>query len=312
VKAGRPTGTQPVQGGTAKPGGAKYPWESSVTGRETVPGPSKFEDHITGSVAWGLTQLEWLGILPAVRVAPVRAAAATFYMARSVPGPNGREIQGTMSPDEHHTGDNDLYTNLLAQWLTGESFKLPKDGTSFLTYDGDRLAGYKQAAAVLAVYPLQHPAAEKQAAAMLKRFAPKVTKNGPAMTDSVHAVIAARSGDAETAYGYWQDAWRPFTGHALGLFSEKRTSDRTVFMTGAGGGLQAVLYGFAGMRIDPPKSAVPRSGFQVKLKSGATMSVRPQLPKTWLSMNIRNATVDGVRRRITITPNLISVRPELP
>ena len=65
-----------------------------------------------------------------------------------------------MSPDENHIGDNDLYTNLLAMWLTNgrkwpatPTYKLPKDAKGFLTYDGDPVKGYKQAAAILACYP---------------------------------------------------------------------------------------------------------------------------------------------------------------
>ncbi|MDX2066445.1 MAG: hypothetical protein SFX74_11945 [Fimbriimonadaceae bacterium] len=313
LKAGRPTGTQPVSEGRPQPGGAKFPWESSVSGRETVPGPSKFEDHITGSVAWGLTQLEWLGVLHAAKVEPMRKAAAEFYRARSVPGPTGREIKGTMSPDEHHTGDNDLYTNVLAQWLTGEAFKLPKDQSSFLTYDGDAVKGYKQAAAVLAIYPLQYAPAEAQASAMLKRFAPKVTRNGPAMTDSVHALIAARHGDAAEAYRYWQDSWQPFTGHALGLFSEKRTSDRTVFMTGVGGSLQAVLYGFAGLRLDPPGVKPPADAkWKRRLKSGATLSLRPRLPDAWKRITVRYAIIDGEAVHLEISRDRVAVTPAKP
>ena len=121
-----------------------------------------------------------------------------FYTMRG----RGGEIKGTMSPDENHIGDNDLYTNLLAMWLTNgrkwpatPTYKLPKDATSFLTYDNDPVKGYKQAAAVLACYPLQYPPAEAQTKVMLERFAPKVNANGPAMTDSIHAsALGARSG----------------------------------------------------------------------------------------------------------------------
>jgi trehalose/maltose hydrolase-like predicted phosphorylase len=299
----------------------KFPWESSVTGMETVPGPSQKEIHITGSVLWALHQAAAFGLAPADKVKHATEGASNMYEARKVDGPSGWELHDVMSPDENHIGDNDLYTNLLAGWLKNRSdsrippskvwekllYKLPKDDQTFLTYDNDRLRGYKQAAAVLSIYPLQYPPAEKQARAMMERFADKVIKNGPAMTDSVHSVIWSRLGERDKAYAAWKASWEPFTRHPLMLFSEKRVRSKTYFTTGAGGALQSVLYGFAGMRLDWQKE--PGSAWSTRLRGDNWLSVKPNLPPSWKSLKFRNFTVDGRRYSLSVSPNAVQVVP---
>lgn len=311
LRAGKPnasngTAFNPVETPESE-GGLMYPWESSVTGKETVPGPSKWQHHITGTVAFGLAKAAALGLIPAEDAARVRRGAATFYMARSEPGPNGREIKATMSPDEHFTGDNDLYTNLLAEWTTGGKtrFKRPQDDQGFLTYDGDTLRGYKQAAAVLAIYPLQHPEAEKQAKTMMERFSGKTTRNGPAMSDSIHALIWARLGDPDMGYRAWRASWEPFTDNSLMLFSEKRNKDLSYFTTGAAGSLQTVLYGFAGFRLDWERR--PSAKWSMPLKGGSWLSVEPHLPPQWKSIKVKNFTVLGRRLTLTVSQEGVQV-----
>jgi trehalose/maltose hydrolase-like predicted phosphorylase len=217
-----------------------------------------------------------------------------------------------VSPDEGHFGDNDLYTNLLAQWcvdggswehrLPGQAggtptFRLPQDKTSFLTYDNDTLRGYKQAAAVLSIYPLQYPPAEKEAKVMMDRFADKVIKDGPAMTESVHALIWARLGESDKAYDAWEKSWKEFVKEPHLLFSEKRKKTTTYFATGSAGSLQTVLYGFLGFRIDSKNQ--DGAQWSTPLALGRILSVRPNLPNSWKSVKFKNFTVLG--RRYTLS-----------
>jgi len=314
LAAGRPTHSGKLGTLSGLNGGVKYPWESSVSGKETVPGPSRFEDHITGSVAFMLRQASALALAPATQVPAIRRGAATFFAARSQPGSAGREIRDLMSPDENHIGDNDLYTNLLAQSLAGEvpaseplRFRLPKDADSFLTYDNDPIRGYKQAAAVLAIYPLQFPEAERQARTMMERFADKVTPNGPAMSDSVHALIWARLGERDKAYETWRKSWVEFTDQPLMLFSEKRKKATSYFTTGAGGSLQTVLFGFLGFRLDWKEE--PDAVWSTKLDGDAWLSIKPNLPRSWKSVKFRNFTVQNRRYTLTATPSAVRVVP---
>ena len=294
--------------------GMMFPWESSVTGKETVRASSVKEHHISGSVLWGLNLSEQAGIAPPPEVGKVARGVAKFFENRSITGVSGREIKDVMSPDENHIGDNDLYTNLLAQWaMNGRKwdgptkFKLPKDANSFLTYDNDKERGYKQAAAVLSIFPLQYPPAEKQARVMMERFEGKVSKNGPAMSDAIHATIWARLGEKEKAYDAWKRSWEPFVKGPQMLFSEKRSSERTYFYTGAAGCLNTVIYGFAGFRFDdkPLDGAV----WKKKLKSGWWLSCKPCLPPKWESLMINPMIIDGQKYRVEITPEKVTIQP---
>jgi len=291
----------------------KYAWESSASGRETAPGHWNKEYHVSGDVAWAMNQLSALGLYNPQHVADtIRRIGFGFELLADSSGTtNPRKIKDTVSPDENHTGDNDLYTNLLAQWTANLGawsfpptynrastvYKLPEDDKSFLTYDNDPLRGYKQAAAVLSIYPLQYPPAEKQAKVMMDRFADKVTKNGPAMSDSVHALIWARLGEKDKAYKTWQDSWKPFTKQPLLLFSEKRVKPTTYFTTGAAGSLQTVLFGFLGFRLDSVEEQ--GAAWSKKLEGNSWLSIKPNLPLNWKSVKLKNFIVHG--RHYTLT-----------
>jgi hypothetical protein len=321
IAAGRPTGARPL--GPPAPGehpsgvnGAKFPWESSVSGLETVPGPSRYQDHISGSVSFTADRAAALGLFPPADAERIRNGVGWFFTSRRERTDRGWEIRGTMSPDEHrHAADNDLYTNLLAQWVAnggrwdgpGERYHLPRDETTFLTYDDDPLMGYKQAAAVLAIYPLQYPQAEAEARLMMERFEGRVTEHGPAMTDSVHATIWARLGESERAYEAWHKSWRPFVKEPHLMFSEKRHRPIAYFTTGAGGSLQTVIYGFLGFRID--SEPVPGAAWTKELIGENWLSIRPNLPPTWKSATLKNFAVRGARYTLSVTPDGATVRP---
>ncbi|MFN3683868.1 MAG: glycosyl hydrolase family 65 protein [Fimbriimonadaceae bacterium] len=294
-----------------RPGEQPFPWESSVSGRETVPGPSQKEIHIVGSVCLGLEWAEALGLVRGRELADVWRYSAAFFRQRATRGREGLlELRDVMSPDEHHTGDNDLYTNLLAEWLLNDRsfvgprrFVRPMADGHFATYDGDRLRGYKQTAALLAIYPLQHPEAEAQATKMIAAFLGKTAANGPAMSLSVESLILARHQDPERAYRLWRDSWSRYTNGALGLFNEKPRRESSVFLTGAGGCLQTILYGFAGFRIDSKPQDM--AGWSRHLDAGKQLSMRPALPSAWRSMTLRNISVRGRKLTLTITRDKI-------
>jgi trehalose/maltose hydrolase-like predicted phosphorylase len=302
-EAGRPNAK-----GQSKPsgikGGLKFPWESAKTGKEVALATSRYEDHITGSVAWSQNYGAMLGIIPKAKADEIRKGAAAFYLARSEPSPEGRHIRAVMSPDENHIGDDDLYTNLLAQWCTGQKFYLPKDSKSLLTYEGDPVRSYKQAAAVLAIYPLQDPVAVSQAKVMMERFGDKTIPNGPAMSGSIHALIWARLGETERAYETWRDSWQPYK-RGIGLMAEKRHKPETNFLTGQAGCLQTVLYGFCGFVVDWKPQ--PGALWSKQLKSGAWISIKPHLPAKWKSVTLNPVVLDGVRYKVEISPSQVNV-----
>ncbi|HZH98036.1 MAG TPA: glycosyl hydrolase family 65 protein, partial [Fimbriimonadaceae bacterium] len=146
---------------------------------------------------------------------------------------------------------------------------------------------------------------EEQAKVMMERFADKVTPNGPAMSDSVHALIWARIGEDEKAYTTWRKSWMEFTDHPLMLFSEKRRKAVTYFTTGAAGCLQTVIYGFLGFRID--SGQVPDPQWEKELHGGRWLTVKPNLPKSWKKVTLKNFTVLGQRYTLTATHDRVDV-----
>jgi hypothetical protein len=305
----------------------QYPWESSISGLEVSPTETRQQHHISGSVLFALDKAAALNLADTATVRQIGKEVAEFYRWRSVTKPVSEldpsskapkdmqfeTIENTISPDEFFRGDHDLYTNCVAEWARmnygseqlGNPYYRPSDGQSYLNYGGDRLRGYKQAAGVLAIFPLQDPSVEAQARPMMNRFADKITRNGPAMTESVHATIWARLGDTDKAYEVWRKSWGEFTNHPLMLFSEKRSKDVTYFTTGAGGCLQTVVYGFLGFRLDYRK--VPGSAWSIPLKNGRWLSVKPNLPKAWKKVTVKNLSILGKRYTLTATHDRVDV-----
>lgn len=297
----------------SKSAGQPWPWESAVTGKNVAPAMAR-EIHIVGDVLWQLKQAEALGLLSGAedkdRLQQAFTVAKAFWKTQMKKNPDGTwSIPNVTSPDENHTGDNDLYTNLLAQWtLNGGSWekhsalrlKLPKDNISFLTYDDDRLLRtYKQAAAVLSIFPLQFPPAEQEAKTMILRFSDKTIPNGPAMSTSLTSLLMARYETPEKAYLEWRKSWEDnVQGHFL-AFSEKKLQDRSIFMTGEAGCLNAVIYGFAGVRIDTQ----PQAGAQVKVKlnDGQWLSVVPHLPEAWNRLTLHGVWIMGKAYTLTVS-----------
>jgi trehalose/maltose hydrolase-like predicted phosphorylase len=163
---------------------------------------------------------------------------------------------------------------------------IPKNADGvILRCDGDDgKPGTKQADGELLLWPAQYSGADAKTFDFHKK---RPIKNGPAMTDSVHALIAARLGRADEAEEEFRASYRPFVRGPFLLFSEKRSLDRCVFTTGCGGVLQAVLYGFGGLdfthwdRIEKAPVA---------------------LPKGWTKLEIQGVSYKGKRYTLTVTP----------
>ncbi len=286
--------------------GMKFPWESSVTGKEVCLQKTKRQEHISGDVVWGLTQAEAMGLAEPKDVTRISRAVSVYYDARSTNTNRGKEIQDVVSPNEKFEGNNDLYTNMLAQWVscdrrwnTKGEYVVPQDKRSLLNYDGDPLKDYQQAAGLLAIYPLQCPRAEGNARAMMDRFAGQISPSGPAMGQAVTATIWARLGEKEKAYQAWIESWKPFLKGPNNLFSERRTAVRPYFFTGAAGAIDTVLYGFLGFRID--RFPLPGAKWTKRLKSGWWLSAKPCVPDELGSITIKDLNIDGTAYKVTAT-----------
>jgi len=287
--------------------GAMFPWESDDTGEEATPAwalTGTFEHHITADVAiafWNyyrVTQnMSWLK----ERGYPMMKEVADYWVSRSIKNEDGSySIKNVVGANEFAPNvDDNAFTNGSAitalQYATeaaktvGETpnpnwdevaakiriLKFP-DGTTkeHATYNGERI---KQAYVNLLTYPLNVVNEEATVLKDLKYYEPKLAEEGPAMGQSVFAVIYARLGDAKEAYRLFRRSYEPNKRPPFGALAEAATSDNPYFATGAGGMLQVVLFGFGGLDIT-------EQGIVQK---------NPILPKEWKSLTLKGVGPEG-------------------
>lgn len=281
--------------------GAMYPWEADDTGTEATPAwalTGTFEHHITADVAiafWNYYLVtknkSWL----AQKGYPVLKSIADYWASRVSSNNDGTySILNVVGANEFAPNvDDNAFTNGSAkmalryahdaaqllgekpndQWLKiAEKIRILKmpDGTTkeHSNYMGERI---KQADANLLAFPLGVITDKAAVLRDLRYYEPKLAEEGPAMGKAIYAVLYARMGDAETAYRLFKEGYSPNKRPPFGALAEAATSNNPYFATGAGGLLQAVLFGFGGLHIEP-SGIVQRN---------------PVLPKTWKSITIK-------------------------
>jgi trehalose/maltose hydrolase-like predicted phosphorylase len=267
------TPTQPIKG-------AKFPWESSLTGKESIPpGNNEGNDEIhidsdialaqwqyyeaSGNTAW-LRDKAW----------PVLKDIANYWATRAVPDASGGyDIDHVQPPDEYHDPvDNSVTTNAGAKtslriaiqaagilgkpadpaWSrVADGLKIPVDAAlgihpEYQGYSGQQV---KQADVTLLQYPWGVPMPSELAQNDLDYYTQHTDPDGPSMTDSIATIDAAALGSAGcTAYNHLRNSVEPFIAAPFDQFHETRTGGAFTFTTGEGGYLQQFLYGFTGLR----------------------------------------------------------------
>jgi len=262
--------------------GAMYPWESASTGAEDTPATSlcgTFQHHVTADVAIGFWRYylvtgdkEWLE----TRGWPVLKATAEFWASRAEKKDDGLwHIDNVMCADEWALNkDDNAYTNAAAalnlRYATAAGrvlghgtpavWKEISEGLFFdrmdngvtLEHKGYDGAEIKQADVNLLAFPLQVITDRRQMMLDLDYYSGKVPqKNTPAMTQSMFSVICSRCGDAPQAWKWFVDSYRPNALPPFGVLAEFKGGTNPYFATGAGGSLQAVIFGFAGLDFAP-------------------------------------------------------------
>ena len=285
--------------------GALFPWESADSGQEETAPNNMYpalEHHVTADVAIACWQYycvthdkQWLAEIGY----PILRETADFWVSRVEP--NG-DILNLIGADEWNSNryggkqvNNNAYTigaartNLTAAAKAAAQLKqqavpawqqtadrlhysyLP-DGiiAEHNTYHGEVT---KQADVVLLAYPL-HELTDKQAIAKtLAYYIPTVPeKKTPAMSKSIYATLYARIGEADKALHWWRDSYLPNLNPPFRVLAEFNGGTNPYFITGAGGTLQALLFGFAGLDITD---------------KGLKQAYKPILPDEWTSLTIR-------------------------
>jgi len=292
--------------------GAMFPWESDDTGEEATPpfaltGP--FEHHITADIAiafWNYYRVtknkKWL----TQKGYPLMKEVADFWLSRVTKNNDGSySINNVVGANEFAPNVNDnAFTNGAAitalefaikaaneigeipnpDWqLVSEKIKILKlkDGTTkeHENYNGEII---KQADANLLSFPLNIINDKGSILKDLKYYEPKLSKDGPAMGKSIFSILYARQGDVTNAYRLFKESYVPNQQAPFGALSEVATSNFSYFATGAGGMLQSVLFGFAGLDIT----------------DDGIIQKNPILPKEWKSLTIKGVGADKKNYRI--------------
>ncbi len=280
--------------------GLFFPWTSADKGDLTSECHSVEPDHCRTQIhlqadiavaAWQFYQQtgdrQWLR----ERGWPLLKGIAEFWESRVTRNGDGSySINNVSGPDEYSNYKNDaVYTNTAAatalrhaaraagvlgerapgSWTSiADRLRIlyDKEAKVFRQYDGYRGDPIKQADAVLLIYPLEWPMSEEAAAHTLDYYAARSDPDGPAMTDSVHAVDAAAIGKPGcVAHTYLMRSIRPFVRGPFALFSEAR-GERAAgagdphagfpaedFLTGKGGFVQVFTHGLTGLRTRSDK-----------------------------------------------------------
>jgi trehalose/maltose hydrolase-like predicted phosphorylase len=320
--------------------GAEYPWESAATGEEVAPAEFARERHVTADVAFAAWQVYlWTGDRTfLVREGwPILQATANYWASRVTRDLDGKfHIRGVISPDETAGSvDDDAYTNaaviynLRAAISAARMLRKPAPASwskvaSALAIPFDRPRGVpapsdtpltehyqsKQAATLLLLYPLGMDYDRATQGKMLDFYAAHTIKTGPAMTASIHAVIAARLDRGSQSLEYFRAAYRPFMRAPWDAFAEKRTTQNVYFLTGMAGCVQSVLYGFAGLHVSlHGEHAV---GTKLAGDGEAALYADPHLPSGWNKLVIRGIHFRGHALDLTISAGNRCSRIERP
>ncbi|MFF5726215.1 discoidin domain-containing protein [[Kitasatospora] papulosa] len=296
--------------------GLFFPWTSAGRGRlesecqSWDPPHCLTQNHLQGDIALAVWQYYlatgdrvWL----AERGWPLLKGIADFWQSRATANTDGTwSVKNVAGPDEYSNGVTDgVFTNAVAatalrnatraagllghpapaDWTRiADGLRIPYDAERkiYLQYAGYNGATIKQADTVLLIHPLEWPMEAGAAAATLDHYAARTDPDGPAMTDSVHAIAAATIGEPGCAtYTYLRRAVRPFVRGPYHLFSEARGERSGAqdplsgfpaedFLTGKGGFLQVFTHGLTGLglredgvRLDPLLPPQLREGVQL-------------------------------------------------
>lgn len=260
--------------------GAMFPWESAQSGLETCPSWAStglLEQHISADVALAARLVHNLRrdarFLDDI-ACPLASQTAEFWVSRVEEGGGLYHISSIIPPDEYAENVTDsAYTNaavsLALRWaydacagrpsVSGDpqrwldvSSKLyvPYDSVHDLhpEYEGYTGQTTKQADVVLLNFPLGWPMSTQTKLNDLLYYANHTDSGGPAMTWGVFAISFLELDMPEQAAAFFARSYAN-SQQPFGVWRETPTGGATNFITGAGGFLQAVLFGYGGMRV---------------------------------------------------------------
>uniref|UniRef100_A0A1A9WXQ2 Protein-glucosylgalactosylhydroxylysine glucosidase n=1 Tax=Glossina brevipalpis TaxID=37001 RepID=A0A1A9WXQ2_9MUSC len=267
--------------------GARFPWESAFTGAEVTnpccPEVAQQQIHISADIGLALLHFytithdeTWLcerAWLLASEIADFLVSRVTWNSTTDL-----YHIKDVMGPDEDHNHVNDnIYTNVaFKKALEFASFAssfccnrieqsapwLKVAQKMLLLYDKSKdyhpeYAGYetgqqiKQADAILLGYPLQLNMANTTRYNDLMFYENVTRVSGPAMTWSMFAINFLDVRYKTKADYYFLKSFQDYIRPEFKVWSETSFDFKgsSNFLTGIGGFLQSIVYGYAGIRF---------------------------------------------------------------
>ncbi|NXP94211.1 PGGHG glucosidase, partial [Passerina amoena] len=297
--------------------GAKFPWESAATGREVCPEEiyGAQEIHITGDVLMAFEQYycttQDLKLFQEDGGWELVEAVARYWCSRMEWSEEEQlyHIRGVMPPDEYHSHvDNSAYTNAVARRSLNFAAVLARDlllpvpeewedraRKIKVPFDEERkyhpeYDGYspgepvKQADVVLLGFPLMHPMSAEVRRNDLEMYEPVTDPAGPAMTWSMFAVGWLELKELQRAWSQLEKCFSNITEPFKVWVENSDGSGAVNFLTGMGGFLQVILFGFTGFRIT-------RSG----------LLFDPAFPEGITELKLSSISYLGNRLEVTIT-----------
>jgi protein-glucosylgalactosylhydroxylysine glucosidase len=300
--------------------GAMYPWEADELGQETTPHfavqNARSEIHVNGDVALAQWQYflatgdaNWLG----GEGYPVIRETADFWVSRvAYDSTEGRyHIRNVVSVSEGLIGvSDDAYTNAVARlnlqiatsagrrlgrqvdprWAeVAGKLHMPYDSASefYRTYEGAPDSTLGDVTPLLS-YPLGVPMSERAKRSQLEQAVKRLLSAGPGamMGSTLLAVDAAELGDRALLDSLLPHSYqRWLQGPFLMLSETPNKKDAVNFVTGAGGFLQQVIYGYTGLRWG---------------EKGLEPAFAPLLPSRITRLTLRNVYSRGKRYDVIV------------
>ena len=281
--------------------GAMFPWESDDTGEEATPSwalTGTFEHHITADVGiacWNYFRVthdtEWLNSTGF----PIIREVADFWVSRAKKNEDGSwSIHNVVGANEFAPNvDDNAFTNGSAKTILGYAveaaivlgfeakpeWKEVAAGLRFHYFDNGIMKEHshyqgeiiKQADVNLLAYPLDVVTDREAIRKDLQYYETRIADEGPAMGYSILSILYARMGDRKKAYELFKRAYEPNKRPPFGALAESALSNNPYFATGAGGMLQAVIFGFGGIHLT-------RNGLE---------QINPCLPEKWIKLELK-------------------------
>ncbi|NWI40528.1 PGGHG glucosidase, partial [Picathartes gymnocephalus] len=297
--------------------GAKFPWESAATGREVCPEEiyGAQEIHVNGDVLVAFEQYycttQDQKLFREDGGWELVEAVAQYWCSRMEWSEEDQlyHIRGVMPPDEYHSQvDNSAYTNAVARRSLNFAADLARDlllpvpeewedhaRKIKVPFDEERkyhpeYDGYspgepvKQADVVLLGFPLMHPMSAEVRRNDLEMYECVTDPAGPAMTWSMFAMGWLELKELQRAWSQLEKCFSNITEPFKVWVENSDGSGAVNFLTGMGGFLQVVLFGFTGFRIT-------RSG----------LLFDPAFPDVITKLKVSSISYLGNRLEITIT-----------